>query len=1608
MIDLRVLAVCMIGIPFFVTSSSVTSSSQRQKRRIAIPRHGHDPADKIDMALEVDFIAESSKSKLKLSKRESKFKSHSNASTNASTNANSKMKEHVSLSSLSTNESEDTGDTGNVANSASTSALRKGSTEIYRNTATQRNTQEEEKEEKVNDHRTLRLSFAIVLMIIAAVSLSGWVYIFYLRWKYARIHKKQLQQQSQQQSQAHQQYMNEKIQNKTWWNKFNQNQYSHSHDEDDFDVVDFGNVDDNNMENDAEGQFQAVPAPARQKSRTGRKNIFPISFKEQQHDSEQPRTLHRDRQSKLASSNRIYNSERGGNGNSVNISKKKLSPSHDIIPNQKHHGPVDIENDDDDDDDDDDTPDSFARQLETAAQIDYHTWIKESRKRQPQNQYRSPRASTRMSTPRTASSSSFAPSSRSLHRISPSTKDVASIASYTLSPTHNEDENNNGAFNNFMGKVADHFPTTFNNFFFGGTDEHDDTNDNDTQQQQRNYHQTRQFPIPFDEHSQNNHHLNHNAGNDQYNDPDNLVLTSASSSTTSSYAGKNSSVEESSSCAGGGRANDPYTISKTKQQQQQHQQFLQKQQYEDNGGFHVINEVDEMHTYLLNQHDDMEDDNDTYNHDGDDNSSFGNNSGMEMSLGTHRSASTISTALKASIKQGIGFHSIHDEHPDVMFDYIPREEYHAAVQAAALVLDHNNNNGMNHYQQKHQQRYSNGQQQQYDKQGNGNPITPKITNTSKKSFNNGNENHTTMTMNQSAPSDEFDEFIASKRMASHQRQFQQHPDENMDDNTTLDGTAADGGNTRVTNNSSSTNSNSMDSELLLAATGTTDKKLFKELKNVSIFLKRYESKKSLKKEKLEKRKRSRSRSKSITRSISKSLYRSSRPTQHKILHNDDSNESHFNNSIGTGNIVGKNQNDNNGLPLMYTTSTGDSSVNHDDSMDFSTDTSTLDSRAFRGRNRNKKPNSLRISTRKKKNSKKRSDNNGDDEIEVDDKGIDFEEGGYQKNNIAMSPLETKLYSNKTRKQIRREKRAEQQKNNTVGLNTRQDHRHQSHNVDSSPHHSIMKNLPNHDQIPSDEDKSTQNNLDGRPNPSDEEERSTINNLNKITNPSDEDLNQRPSLTPSPSSSKKSIPTRSSIQSKIRHRMDTSRKVKSASILNSTRPSEDIIPSTTTATSSQTQKHIPNLAISASLDSTMSDANFLQSEIQSFFSEKNTSRISAKSIPLDEDPVIIDNNTSGPPSRSSLSSSNHNLPPKPQKRGPKVFFRDDIDLEISEIRNDHGHDDNTKDSLQQQEQQQHEPHQHHDQSTLTSDATEFPSFHTSMETTEIQVGALSRLGAAPYNPEESMIEVAKLKKEQSNHQNNVPKDQKREHVGLKNPKEQQQIMSSMDVKKGQDSNFMTNGAHNFRSMVAGLETKLENGAVSLVSMFNANRTEKERPEMSSSVRNPNSNRTKESPKMSSSVRKPTSMTKTATGSNDKNSNLMKNNGKSRPDAITKSSPLYDNSRSTKKSSLSVDTMISPSAINNRFSGRKVNELKAKNNNNSQGGKSSAETLNFNKATATSMKTPLKSSSPPSTGRVSPLNASARSLISMFESKKSNSAPITPQNEYWQYTGKLRQS
>ena len=140
------------------------------------------------------------------------------------------------------------------------------------------------------------------------------------------------------------------------------------------------------------------------------------------------------------------------------------------------------------------------------------------------------------------------------------------------------------------------------------------------------------------QHQQHQSHIPMNAS-----DPSDVML-SDSSGTSSSYAGKNSSVEE--------------------------------EDYEEDG-FELVGYLkkrnDGMNKYLLNPI-----------QTGDD-ASFGDASGMGMSLGATTAVTNQTTSTHGKGSEGRGFYVI-DEQNDLMHEYIPKDEYDAAVMAAAYTL----------------------------------------------------------------------------------------------------------------------------------------------------------------------------------------------------------------------------------------------------------------------------------------------------------------------------------------------------------------------------------------------------------------------------------------------------------------------------------------------------------------------------------------------------------------------------------------------------------------------------------------------------------------------------------------------------------------------------------------------------------------------------------------------------------------------------------------------------------------------------------------------------------------------------------------------------------
>lgn len=307
----------------------------------------------------------------------------------------------------------------------------------------------------------------------------------------------------------------------------------------------------------------------------------------------------------------------------------------------------------------DDDDDSFARELQVAARSDQHTWA------QFQDKQRAFMAKKK-----------FVPS------LKPSKKDVEHISSEHF--VDNNMDFNSGAYRYGPKKRQQHnsprgtprtsyLPNKFaqpqrsprnatensnrnRNHLqtMNPFNTYDDSNTNDDFFRGR-FQSTQNRPM-HDQNQYTNHSQHNQMASLGSSDPSDIVLPSDdssvndiySSATSDSYAGKSSSVEEG-----------------------------------EGDGFHVVGYhrgvKDEMNTYLLNP---MADDDDR---------SFGNSSGMEMSLGTN---TAVSSAMSSDFTQGTaqgrgsasrGFYVINGEN-DLTDEYIPKEEYDAAVRAAANTL----------------------------------------------------------------------------------------------------------------------------------------------------------------------------------------------------------------------------------------------------------------------------------------------------------------------------------------------------------------------------------------------------------------------------------------------------------------------------------------------------------------------------------------------------------------------------------------------------------------------------------------------------------------------------------------------------------------------------------------------------------------------------------------------------------------------------------------------------------------------------------------------------------------------------------------------------------
>ena len=273
---------------------------------------------------------------------------------------------------------------------------------------------------------------------------------------------------------------------------------------------------------------------------------------------------------------------------------------------------------------------------------------------------------------------------------------------------------------------------------------------------------------------------------------------------------------------------------------------------------------------------------------------------------------------------------------------------------------------------------------------------------------------------------------------------------------------------------------------------------------------------------------------------------------------------------------------------------------------------------------------------------------------------------------------------------------------------------------------------------------------------------------------------------------------------------------------------------------------------------------------------------------------------------------------------------------------------------------------------------------------------SRLGAAPYIPTEPVSQsngtvefssdeivihndVSKHSIELKNNKNNFNDKRKSYKTNRRQTEEliandRHGAIEAESQPRQRSSSFIGDKAQNLRSMVAGLESKLENKAVTLVSMFNAKRSE-----------SPALEETVEKKEMKVKFRRQEKELETT----DDEKEYSRMSART-PEGKSRHSQL--------------DKIVSPTVIN-RVPGRKATirsidpEMKQHTRN---------EQVEKVEEKAKETKTQKEKGAVNSiAGRISPkLNSTARSLISMFESKQSTSSPLTPHNEYWQYTGKMK--
>ncbi len=311
--------------------------------------------------------------------------------------------------------------------------------------------------------------------------------------------------------------------------------------------------------------------------------------------------------------------------------------------------------------------------------------------------------------------------------------------------------------------------------------------------------------------------------------------------------------------------------------------------------------------------------------------------------------------------------------------------------------------------------------------------------------------------------------------------------------------------------------------------------------------------------------------------------------------------------------------------------------------------------------------------------------------------------------------------------------------------------------------------------------------------------------------------------------------------------------------------------------------------------------------------------------------------------------------------------------------------------------------HNNQSTPTVGGdTEFESFSMSTMESVNEGSSLNRLGAAPYDPLESMsqpqpqpqpmvgstdhidsavLETSEREFDDIEHdsydmgagrsEDNVIIDQKQTDKQYR-PKE-------AEIQRQQrSSSFIGERAQNLKSMVVeGIGSKLETGAGALVSIFNSKRSNSPTTSMGAKERK----------------------VFFADEDIDIEANSVQNT-RSNVYADQKTKTNFSGEQKVNEQSITSPTreeIVSPTVIN-RVPGRKASPRLYSTPQEQQSGDKPVEASNEKL---------VERKSPTLSGRLSPrINTTARSLISMFESKKSSSSPITPQNEYWQYTGKLK--